>query len=199
MFARIKMTVPFDLTKPTIGPILGGESNPFYPLVLFMNDNTPKNQVPDTSGKTLDRYTMDGQNYVYQAEVDQTLFDLSVCGLVAQQGGTVKKYPLYAKIDLDASIPGEGEQPTWGEYLASTPNFKPTEIRTEIGTDHYITTAVFGNGDYMEVGQAIGTFGFDNLVTQPQLMELTANQPAEQPADEPVEGEGGFPAIEDTP
>lgn len=196
MFTRIKMTVPFDLTKPTIGPIIGGDPNPFYPLVLFMNDNTPKNQVPDVSGRTLDRYTMDGQNYVYQAEVDTNLFDLTVCGLVVQQGGTIEGYPLFVKIDLDAAIPGEGEQPTWGNYLAETPNFNPIQIRTELGTDYYIATTILGNGDYMEVGQAIATFGIENLVTQAQLLDLVANQPAEQ---EEVVGEGGFPSIEDTP
>ena len=190
MFTKIKMTVPFDLTKPTIGPILGGEPNPFYPLVLFMNDNTPKNQKPDLSGKTLDRYTMDGQNYVYQAEIDPALFNLQVCGLVVQQGGEVENYPLWAKVDPSSPIPGEeAERPTWAEFFEASPNRSPTIIRTELGEDWYAPTSVFGS-NYMPVSQAIGTFGLEALVTQPQIMELIANQPPE-PTPEPEPEDGG--------
>lgn len=182
MFTKIKMTVPFDLTKPTIGPILGGQPNPFYPLVLFMNDNTPKNQKPDLTGKTLDRYTMDGQNYIYQAEIDPELFDLQVCALVVQQGGEVERYPLWAKVDPDALKPGDEEERTWAEFVESQAHQKPTTVRTETGVDWYMAVKG-GDNQYLPVSQAIGMFGLESIRTQPQINDLVANQVPEPTPD----------------
>lgn len=184
MFARIKLTVPFSITKPTVGPLLGGEPNPFYPLVLFMNDNVPKNQKPVTDGSKLDRYSLNKQTYIYHAEIDQNLFDLNVAGLIVQQGGEIEGYPLWAKVDPTSQIPGEGEQPTWTEFFAATPTRTPTKVRTELGEDWYVSTAVFGEA-YMPASHAMGIFGFENLVTQPQLDTLVANQEPEPEPEEP--------------
>jgi hypothetical protein len=170
MFRKIKMTIPIALTMPTIGSLIGGEPNPFYPLVLVANDNTPKNQIPDTSGDTLDRYSLDGQTYVYHTVFDLSVFTIQLVGLILQQGGEVEHYPTFAKLDLESLPPGfEG---TWQELAA----LKHQEIE-KIGDDYYVSTAILGNGDYLPMTQAVFVFGFENLVSEATFLELrTSNQ-----------------------
>jgi hypothetical protein len=165
MFRKIKMTIPIALTMPTIGSLIGGEPNPFYPLVLVANDNTPKNQIPDTSGDTLDRYSLDGQTYVYHTVFDLNVFTLQLVGLILQQGGEVESYPTFAKIDLQTSPPGVDG--TWQELSTSTNQ----EIKT-IGEDSYVSTAILGDGDYLPMTQAAEIFGFDNLVSEATFLEI---------------------------
>lgn len=166
MYVQIHLVVPFDLVKPTVGPLIGGQPNPLYPLALYMNDNTPKNQVPVTDGSKMDRYTLDGQTYHYHAQIDQREFDMNVVGLILQYGGEVYGYPLWAKVDSDE----------WDNVVADG-----TWAYTIVGEDKYLPTTVLVNdGKYPAVSQAIAAFGIENLVTQPQLLELIANAPAEQ-------------------
>ena len=177
MLIRFHFWVPFNITMPTIGPLLTGDPNPFYPLVLFCNDNTPKNQKPRTDGSQLDRYSLDGQTYHYHVEFDDELFNLEVCGLIIQQGGDVESYPLWAKVDPQDLIPGEGDElPTWQDFLDQI----PTADFLIIGDDHYVATSVLSNeNDYLLVSHAIGIFGFENLRTISQIKALQAVVPDE--------------------
>lgn len=178
MFTKLKLTVPFTLVMPTIGSLTGGVPNPLYPLALFMNDNTPKNQKPVTDGSKLDRYS-EGDKYIYHSEVDLNILTLELCGFLIQNGCEVEHYPLFAKVDPNAAIPGEEGQPTWLEFFANTPTRFPSIVRTEDGEDWYVPTSVFGE-EYLPFSQAIGVFGYENLVSQVTLDGLIANAPAEQ-------------------
>jgi hypothetical protein len=173
MFRKIKMTIPIALTMPTIGSLISGEPNPFYPLVLVANDNTPKNQIPDTSGKSLDRYSLDGETYVYHTIFDLNVFTLQLVGLILQQGGEVESYPTFAKIDIESSPPGfEG---TWQELAAATNK----EI-TQIGEDHYVPTTILGGQDYLPMTQAAFLFGFENLINEHTFVEIRNAAQAQQ-------------------
>jgi hypothetical protein len=184
MFTRLKLTVPFTLVMPTIGSLTGGVPNPLYPLALFMNDNTPKNQKPVTDGSKLDRYS-EGSNYIYHSEVDLTILTVELCGFLLQNGCEIEQYPLFAKVDPQASLPGEGEQPTWAEFFAATTTRSPSIVRTEEGEDWYVPTSVFGES-YLPFSHSVGVFGYENLVSLVTLNELIANQPPEpEPEDEP--------------
>jgi hypothetical protein len=177
MFRKIKMTIPIALTMPTIGSLIGGEPNPFYPLVLVANDNTPKNQIPDTSGNSLDRYSLDGETYVYHTIFDLNVFTMPLVGLILQQGGEVESYPTFAKIDLESSPPGGG---TWQELAAATNK----EI-TQIGDDYYVPTTILGGQDYLPMTQAAFIFGFENLVNEQTFVELRDAAQAQQDQEEP--------------
>lgn len=173
MFAKVTITVPFALTLPTVGPLLGGEPNPFYPLILFLNDSVPKK----------DRYTYDGQTYTYHAEVLLGMFDLDIVGLLVSQQGDIYGLPLFFKVDLDAEVhpllhSQELEaQPTWGEWFESQTHFSPT--RKEDG--YYTGTNVFDR-NYLSGSQALA-LGIP-LLTLPQLNALPAYQ--EPVPDEPL-------------
>jgi hypothetical protein len=174
-FTKIKLVVPYALTLPTSGPLIGGEPNPFYPLVLFMNDSVEKRN----------RWTNDGLTYTYNAEVLLSMFTLDVVGLVVQQGGEIYSLPLFFQVDLEATVPERlqdpeaGTQLTWGEWFAATPTKSP--IRKEDG--YYIGTNVFGT-DYLPASEAFG-LGV-TLLTKPEI-EAKANYtpPVEDPPQEP--------------
>lgn len=184
MFRRIHLIVPFDMVKPTIGPLIGGTPNQFYPLALFMNDNTPKNQVPVTDGSMLDRYSKDNE-YHYHAEIDLELFNLQVCGLVLQNGGEILSYPTFAKVVPTDLVPGKDV--TWQAFVDSEPTI---DMHTFV-EGSYVATTVLSTEDpknYLPMSQAAGLFGFENLLTEKQFFDLQANQPVPEtePEDEPL-------------
>jgi len=163
-FQKIKIEVPYALTLPTSGDLLSGQANPFYPLVLFLNDNVPKS----------DRWTFDGVTYTYNAEVILEMFTLPLIGLVVQQGGNVFKLPLFFEIDLDAQIPDRLKQSdenevlidqTWQEFFDTTPTKAPTVKANGV----YIGTNVFGN-EYLPASEALA-LGVD-LLTLPEIVAL---------------------------
>lgn len=175
-FAKIKVSLPYLLTLPTTGPLIGGERNPFYDLILFLNDSVPNNK----------RYTYDGITYTYDAEVLLEMFDLTIAGLIVQQGGNVFNLPLFFQVDLAAPVHERlhdealETQPTWGEWFDSQTHHKP--IRKESG--YFIGTNVF-EGDYLSVAEAL-LLGVQ-LSTLPEFRALPDYV---DPVENPEEGEG---------
>jgi hypothetical protein len=177
MFAKIKLVVPYQLTLPTIGPLIGGEPNPFYPLILFMNDSVAKR----------DRFTHDGITYTYNAEVILSMFTQDLIGLVVQQGGEIHSLPLFFQVDLDGPVHArlqveEESVPTWGEWFSSQPNREP--IHKEDG--YYIGTNVFGQ-DYLPASEALA-LGV-TLLLLPEIQAKANYAPVVEPdpeGDEPT-------------
>lgn len=198
--AIVKIEVPYALMLPA-NPLLDdqgqpGPANDFYALVTFLNDHVP-NWIEGVNQKTY-RGTWDLQTYTWVAEVSLGMITIPLGLMIISQGGEISSLPLWAKINLDDLVPGK--EVTWQQFFEETNNFEPLQI----GQDFYVSTAAIGNGDYLKFSQAVGAFGFENLVTQPQFKALQAQALLEQDAPEDeiegeVIGEGGFPAIEDTP
>jgi hypothetical protein len=172
--AIVRIDIPYALTLPA-NPLFNedgtpGTPNPLFPLVAFLNDQVP-NYIQGLNQRTY-RGTWDLQKYTYLAEISLDMMNVQTVALFLSLGGEISFLPMWGKVDPSATVPNREE--TWQEFIDSTPNFDFMEI----GEDRYVTTAVFGNGNYMKASEAVAVFGLENLRTMPQIKALKASAEA---------------------
>ena len=189
-FINVRIEVPYALTLPTMGSLVGGEPNPFYPLILLMNDSTQNRYYDVATGM-----------YVYNAQVMIELLTPQILELIVSQGGDVYSYPSFIKVAAEdathASLETDAE--TWADWWADSPGFKPD--KKEDGF-YYVPTTAFATSDprdYLPASEAfaLGVELFTALdvralgpyvepVDEPEIDE-PAEDPAEEPTDDPEE------------
>ena len=172
-FQKITVVAPYALTLPTIGDLLKGDPNPFYPLVLFMNDAVANQK----------RFTNDGVMYTWNAEVILEMFSVGLATLITGNGGDILSLPFFFVIDLTAQAPDRLKQSndqgqliamTWQEFFDSTTTSAATIIRGVA----YIGTNVF-TGNYLPASEALA-MGV-TLKTLPEIQALQAAEPDVDP------------------
>lgn len=188
-FIHVKIEVPYALTLPTMGSLVGGEPNPFYPLILLMNDSTQNRY-----------YDVATDRYVYKAQVMMELLTPQILALIVSQGGDVYSYPSFIKVAAEdaphASLETEAE--TWADWWADSPGFKPD--KKEDGF-YYIPTTAFATSDprdYLPASEALA-LGVE-LFPATHVAALGGYvEPVEDLVDEPVEEPVDPPSAEEQP
>jgi len=188
-FINVRIEVPYALTLPTLGSLVGGEPNQFYPLILLMNDSTQNRY-----------YDVATDKYVYNAQVMAELLTPQILALVVSHGGDVYSYPTFIKVAAEdaphAALETDAE--TWADWWAANPHFKP-----EMKEDgfYYVPTTAFATSDprdYLPASEAMA-LGVE-LFPQTHVMALGGYvEPVEDPVDEPVDEPVDPPAPEEQP
>lgn len=147
-FANVVITAPYAATFPVVGvDLLAGSPNPLYGLVTFLHDSVPKS----------DRYTADGQTYVWNANLLLEMLTIDLMTAVSASGADFLQVPLFFAIDLAANVPapwagtdenGDPVDRTWQEFFDATPTREPIAI----GEDVYTSTLV--DGEYLPFTEA---------------------------------------------
>lgn len=192
-FINVRIEVPYALTLPTMGSLVGGEPNPFYPLILLMNDSTQNRY-----------YDVATDRYVYKAQVMIELLTPQILALIVSQGGDVYSYPSFIKVAAE-DAPHESletEEISWADWWAANPQFKPD--KKEDGF-YYVPTTAFATSDprdYLKASEALA-LGVElfpqNYVAALGNYAEPVEDPVDEPVDEPVEDPVDPPAPEEQP
>lgn len=163
-FKKIKITIPYALTMPKTGSFLEGDPNPYYDLVLFLNDSVDKTN----------RYTNDGITYTYDALLMLELISIEIVQLILNVGGDISNLPLYLQVLPTDTVhpyiqnPQEDTHPTYQEWIASN---QFVNLKLKEDGYYYIDSAIFNGNQNHLPASVVMSFGPPVFVT-PQVMAI---------------------------